>query len=106
MPALRIQGEGPQDDDDSDLEFSPRGFAIYGRTPTSYGEVVSVYESSSAEGPYIWLSLDAPDGDKTKHHAAHLSLEQAIEIYNNLDRAIERGARLHGIEFVDEDEEE
>lgn len=102
MPAIRIEGPGPQDGDDSDLEFSPRGFATYGRTPTTYEEVVRVYESSSAEGPHIWLSLDSPDGDQTKHRAAHLNLEQAIEIRNSLDRAIERGARLYGIELETE----
>lgn len=102
MPAIKIEGPGPQGPDDSDLEFSSRGFAMYGRTPTSYGEVVSVYESSSAEGPHIWLSIDSPDGDENRHRAVHMDLEQAVEIQNHLTRAIERGARLYGIELVEE----
>ena len=102
MPAIQIQGAGPEGPDDSDLEFSPRGFARYGSTLTTYGEIVEVYESSSAEGPHIWLSIGV---GADKHTAAHLSLEQALEIHANLDRAIERGARLFGIELVDAEDD-
>lgn len=101
MPAVKIEGDGPQGPDDSDLEFSSRGFAMYGRTVTTYADAVSVYESSAAYGPHIWLSIEPGHEDKQRV-AAHMSLEQAIEIYNNLDRAIERGARLYGIELETE----
>jgi hypothetical protein len=105
VPVIRIEGDGPQGDpEDEGLEFSPRGFAMYGRVPTTYGEIVSVYESSSAEGPHIWMSFDAPDGDKEKSQAVHLNLEQAIDVCNNLNRAIERGARLYGIELTEDED--
>lgn len=35
-----------------------RGFYSYGRPlQTCYGDIVEVYESSSAEGPHVWLSV-------------------------------------------------
>lgn len=96
MPAIKIEGDGPDGPDDSDLEFSPRGFALYGSTETTYGDTVRVYESSSAEGPHVWLAVDPREEGKSAH--AHLSLEQAEAIRDQLSRAIDRGRRIWGVE--------
>lgn len=41
----------------SEPEFSERGFAQYGPTETSFGSFVSIYESSSAMEPKLWLKI-------------------------------------------------
>lgn len=44
------------------VEVSPRGArGFHGYGPPfadTYGDMVEVYESSSAEGPHVWLSLE------------------------------------------------
>lgn len=66
------------------IPASDRGFLLYGGSSvqTSRGHVVRVQESSSAEGPHVWLFTD-PDGDP------HLSLADAIEIRDRLTQFID-----------------
>jgi len=68
---------------DFEITTSARGFEHYGSTETAYRNTVSVYESSAASGPHLWLSID---DDAT----AHMTLEQAKEIRDRLDFAIRR----------------
>ena len=81
------------------MEFSERGFAQHLRDfPTDYGALVSVYESSSAEGPKCWLKIEQPEpeygGQLPKAEAvAHMTLEQAVKI---------RDALTEWIDFVPE----
>jgi hypothetical protein len=96
VPAVRIGRERPEEPEEGVVGYSNRGFAIYGEVPTTYGDTVRIYESSSAEGPFIWLSIDKPEKG-IEHAAAHLSLEQALEIRDALKAAIRRGMRLYGI---------
>lgn len=66
-----------------------RGFLLYGgrEIPTDYGHAVRVQESSSAEGPHVWLFIgDSPQVEK---HHPHLSLEQAIAVHAALGQFIE-----------------
>jgi hypothetical protein len=66
-----------------------RGFLAYagGSIPTDYGHEISVYESSAASGPHVWLSVgDSPHVDG---HTAHLSLRQAILLRAALDQFIQ-----------------
>lgn len=71
-----------------------RGFHGYGKPfKDSYGGELAVYESSSAEGPHVWLKIDAP-WNKTghlgapmpDHHSAtaHLNAKQALELIRRL----------------------
>ena len=69
-----------------------RGFHIYGDDVlTSYGHEVSVYESSSAEGPHVWLAVQRQEshGIPACAAAAHLSLEQAVAIRDRLTAFID-----------------
>lgn len=96
MPAIQIQGPG-QTPDDEDLQFTPRGFAIYLNIVDTYGTKVRVQESSSAEGPHIWIFCD-PMSEEQKGTSPHLNLEQAEAVRDALDRAIARGKQLWGDE--------
>lgn len=40
--------------------YSDRGFARLPKIPSEYGGDVSVYESSAAMGPHVWLTAKAP----------------------------------------------
>jgi hypothetical protein len=79
-----------------------RGFKHYEDVTTDRGEMVKVYESSSAEGPHLWLQVtgeahlegprcDAvgiPFGVAPASCAAHLTLDQARAVRDRLDAAI------------------
>lgn len=88
--------------------YSERGFAQYARDiPTGYGERVSVYESSAASGPYVWLNiagrahldeaptphLDIPGGIARGSISAHCDLAAAKRVHAALGEwiaAVER----------------
>ncbi len=70
---------------------SNRGFDHYPPIDTDYGALVRVYESSAAEAPHCWLSIEEPDDlnhpnmEETHTATAHCSLEQAKMIRDQLD---------------------
>ncbi len=82
------------------LYKSERGFDRLPEIKTDYGDTVSVYESSAAKGPHLWLRIDrhpmTPEQIKIHHDflltgtTAHLSLEQAQEIADQLLVMIEK----------------
>jgi len=66
-----------------------RGFHQYGKDSTcTYGTTIRVYESSSAEGPHLWLELQ--NGDElmrkaiTGYASAHLNQQQAEYLIRRL----------------------
>ena len=62
----------------ADLEYTQRGFAIYGRVEDSRGVVVRVQKSSAIGEPHAWIFVDDPNGVYTDGKPApHLSREQA-----------------------------
>jgi hypothetical protein len=79
--------------------YSDRGFAQYGTVSTPDGLEVRVYESSSAEEPHVWLSLEGDChlrseprpcpgiecGIAEGHAAAHLNIERAQQVRDLLD---------------------
>jgi hypothetical protein len=61
-------------------ERGDRGFHGYGEPfKDGYGTVLDVYESSSAEGPHVWLKVDGRAWDHAAGPigTAHLNEEQA-----------------------------
>lgn len=92
--------------------FSERGFAQYEPTETSYGAFVSVYESSSAMEPKLWLKIEQPEPEypgqlEAAEAYAHMTLEQAKEIHNKLGTAIdfmEESERVFLEEFEDKEQ--
>lgn len=66
-----------------------RGFLTYtgGPIDTDYGHTITVRESSSAEGPKVWLFIS--DSPTVPGHDPHLTLEQAIALRAALDQFIE-----------------
>lgn len=66
-----------------------RGFLTYGgrEIPTSYGHTIRVQESSSAEGPKVWLFIS--DSPVARGHDPHLTLEQAIALHAALGQFID-----------------
>ncbi len=77
------------------LTRGDRGLHGYGPPMRcSYGSVIEVYESSSAEGPHVWLKVDA-SGWLTRERShrnpgdfavgtAHLNEEQARALIDSL----------------------
>jgi hypothetical protein len=71
-----------------------RGLRHYDPIPTDYGHEVRIYESSSAEAPHLWLSVElTPEGGQhgllPQEATAHLTLDQARAIRDALDAAID-----------------
>jgi hypothetical protein len=66
-----------------------RGFLTYGgrEIPTDYGHTIRVQESSSAEGPKVWLFIS--DSPVVEGHNPHLTLEQAIAVHAALGQFVE-----------------
>lgn len=64
-----------------------RGFLLYGgrRIQTAYGHDIRVQESSSAEGPHVWLFID---GSRIARDP-HLSLAQAVAVHAALGQFID-----------------
>lgn len=75
-----------------DVIFNDRGFATYGLPLlTAYGHRISVYESSAASAPHMWLSLSPSDqitSGADDDRAAHLNLNQAIALRDRVDAFI------------------
>lgn len=79
--------------------YSQRGFARYATFTTERGTDVSVYESSAADAPHVWVSLDGEChlrseprpcpgvecGIASGHAAAHLNVENARRVRDALD---------------------
>ncbi|MET9517435.1 hypothetical protein [Streptomyces sp. NPDC002994] len=67
-----------------------RGFLLYGGEPiqTDYGHTIRVTESSSADGPHVWLFVDESEVVPGPPNP-HLNLEQAIRLREALDQFIE-----------------
>lgn len=76
-------------------ELSARGFEQYGAVETDYGHAVRVYESSTADGPHVWINTVQTEesakahGLKPEQSTAHLDLVQAIAVRNLLDEFID-----------------
>ena len=72
--------------------WTDRGFkhmpAIQGRDED---EVVKVYESSAADGPHVWLRVEE---DRVSYASAHLTLEHAAELRDQLDYLIRNHYQL------------
>jgi hypothetical protein len=71
------------------VPWNDRGFLVFGGRPipTSYGHEVTVRESSSAEGPAVWLFVG--DSVQVAGHDPHLTLEQAVAVHAALGQFIE-----------------
>jgi hypothetical protein len=57
-------------------ETSERGFDRYPAIPGAYGGEVSIYESSAASGPHVWL--------KVTESPLHLTAENATKLAEQL----------------------
>lgn len=87
------------------FEVSDRGFVHWTPVEDTYGHEVKVYESSAAEEPCMWLSVDgpvhlnapakpaagvshgvSPDG----HASAHLNFSQVLQVYDRMSAWIAR----------------
>lgn len=69
---------------------TPRGFLTYGGgpLPSDYGHTITVRESSAAEGPHVWLFIDATEATSTQGDP-HLTLAQAIALRERLSQFID-----------------
>lgn len=77
-----------------------RGFLVYGGGPfpTSYGHELRVQESSSAEGPHVWIFIG--ESGTTKSMDPHLSLEEAIDLRDRLNQFISMTTARWGRKYV------
>lgn len=76
----------------SEPTFSSRGFKHMDPITTERLETVRVYESSSAEGPHLWLNVEiAPESPYKKEPGkshAHMTIPQAEQLRDQLDYLI------------------
>lgn len=78
-------------------QTSDRGFKHFDAVPSTYGGGVTVYESSAASSPHIWLraeeNMKAQDSSES---TVHLTLESATELRDQLSYLIENHYQLNG----------
>jgi hypothetical protein len=85
----RLTGDDPPD---LVAPTNDRGFLGYADIIDSYGGQVRVYQSSSAEGDYVWLNVDAsewlnsPDVARVSVASSHLDRAQAARVVRGLTR--------------------
>jgi hypothetical protein len=70
-------------------QVSDRGFTSLPALPSTYGGEVRAYESSSAEGPHIWLNVSCPEdlnnrSGVMKEAVAHMTAEDAKRLGEQL----------------------
>lgn len=66
--------------------MTDRGFLDFEGITDSYGAKVTVYQSSAAVSPHVWLGIRGGSGNEQGSNAAsHLNLEQARAIRDALD---------------------
>ncbi|WP_043654583.1 hypothetical protein [Nocardia thailandica] len=70
-------------------KYSVRGFFHWAPVETAYGDEVSVYESSAASAPHVWLRIEDKDG---RDIAAHLAVDQARTIRDQIDAWLTQAA--------------
>lgn len=81
--------------------ISERGFKRLPSIPSSYGGEITVYESSNAMGPHVWVrfvtpvNLNDPQG-VTEEGIAHLPLDEAAKLRDQLDYLITHHYQLEG----------
>lgn len=83
-------------EDSYENRVTPRGFRLYGRAdvPGVYGEVVKLYESSSAMEPQCWLFIDTAEnkndlgGGKRVEATALLDMSRAVMLRDMLNEFI------------------
>ena len=100
--------------------YTERGFAKYGDPLTcSYGKSIRVYESSSAEGSFCWLSLkgdtgledEKPEAEaygnewilRDKTIAAHMDVDTVKNLIAQLSEWVEDHEDDEPVMVVDED---
>jgi hypothetical protein len=67
---------------------TPRGFHDYGKPIIdSYGTEIIVRESSSAEGPHVWILIHPPEKHPTLN--PHLNKRQSKELIRRLQTWID-----------------
>ena len=66
-----------------------RNLGRYARFKDTYGAEVKVSQSSSAEGPHVWIFIKGGGANEGKDAAAHLSVEQAKEVIGALTEWVE-----------------
>ncbi|GAA0494138.1 hypothetical protein Ade02nite_20650 [Paractinoplanes deccanensis] len=68
---------------------SGRGFGYLPKIPSEYGGHVAVHESSSAEGPHIWLrATEEMPGKEPVQAAIHLTAESAWRLSEQLQKLV------------------
>ncbi|NKR75829.1 hypothetical protein GS492_25135 [Rhodococcus hoagii] len=81
--ALALFDRETRGEDEIPITTTPRGFHVYGDdVVTTYGHKVSVYESSAAESPHVWLAVEPGETASLGH--AHLNEEQARAVVARL----------------------
>jgi hypothetical protein len=73
----------------SGFEVSDRGFRYYDGIETDYGHVVHIHESSRADGPCIWMEVNAERAKIDSAGHVHMTEEQAEEVIATLRRALD-----------------
>jgi len=65
------------------ISVSSRGFSYMPELDVDHKQQVRVYESNSAEGPYIWLKITTPDGQPDGF--AHIPVDVAKKLADQIN---------------------
>jgi hypothetical protein len=79
---------------DRGFQHMPKVQAVHGGQPSG---TVQVYESSAASGPYIWLEVIEQEGHEVKMALAHLPLDEAVKLRQQLSYLTTNHYQLGGV---------
>jgi hypothetical protein len=82
-------------------EVTSRGFFHLPDTADTYGGNVSVYESSAAIGPHLWLTVEervdkSDPNSRLQDATVHLSIEQAEQLIEQIQYLIRNHYQTQG----------
>ena len=84
-----VEGEAVEEQVHLVHKLSPRGFKHMPRLDGTYGERVTAYESSAADGPHVWINVYTKKDPGMAHSAAiqaaaHMTVDEAWKLAEQL----------------------
>ncbi len=80
-----------------EVSSTQRGFQRYDEPwLDAYGQTISVYESSAADAPHVWVSIEGSRNMRNEgvRIAAHLNVEQAEKLRRELSAFIDHAETI------------
>jgi hypothetical protein len=75
-------------------QITARGFRFFDPIPTTHANAIRAYESGAEDTPCLWVSIEDPEQPDHKDAHAHLTLESAALLRDQLTYLIEHRYQL------------